>query len=232
MQHFLSRLQGQMASNWNQPALCDYQGDKFTFGDLAKHVARFHVLFHKLGLKKGDKVAICGKNQARWGISFFASITYETVAVPILDNFHIDNISNIINLSESLVVIVDPEIWKKLENIPLPMVKQVISMRDFTPLKCSEEDKTVFENLDNLFQEAYPQGFTSADVNYPTDNDKDLCTGTSYKGDFPKFVCSGKLKLLYEWLQRLGYEISTEEQSMMDGTHAGFHAKEAYDAAK
>lgn len=175
MQHFLSRLQGQMASNWNQPALCDYQGDKFTFGDLAKHVARFHVLFHKLGLKKGDKVAICGKNQARWGISFFASITYETVAVPILDNFHIDNISNIINLSESLVVIVDPEIWKKLENIPLPMVKQVISMRDFTPLKCSEEDKTVFENLDNLFQEAYPQGFTSADVNYPTDNDKDLC---------------------------------------------------------
>ena len=64
------------------------------------------------------------------------------------------------------------------------------------------------------------------------DDAKDLCTGSTYKGNFPEFHCSGKLKLLYEWLQRLGYEISTEEQSMMDGTHAGFHAKEAYDAAK
>lgn len=175
MQHFLSRLQGQMTSNWDQFALCDYQGDKFTFGDLAKHIARFHILFQKLGMKKGDKIAICGKNQARWGISFFSSITYETVAVPILDNFHIDNISNIINLSESVIVITDPEIWKKLENIHLPTVKQVISMRDFTPLKCSEEDKAVFDNLDKFFQEAYPNGFSSSNLHYPTDNDKDLC---------------------------------------------------------
>ncbi len=64
------------------------------------------------------------------------------------------------------------------------------------------------------------------------DSAKDLCTGHTYKGEFPKFICSGKLKLLYEWLQRLGYELSTEELSMMDGSHAGYHAKEAYDAAK
>ena len=63
------------------------------------------------------------------------------------------------------------------------------------------------------------------------DEKKNNCTG-NYKGQFPEYKSSPKLKLLYEWLQRLGYEISTEEQSMMDGTHAGFHAKEAYDAAK
>ena len=175
MQHFLSRLQGQMVSNWDRPALCDYQGDSFTFGDLAEHIARIHIFFRQLGIKKGDKISICGKNQARWGISFFATISYEAVAVPILDNFHIDNISNIVNLSESLILIADPEIWNKLEGISLPTVRLVVSMRDFTPLKCSEEDKSIFSNLDNLFQETYPNGFCSADVEYPTDNDKDLC---------------------------------------------------------
>ncbi len=83
----------------------------------------------------------------------------------------------------------------------------------------------VAEKLDAITDDALPRlvyaGFG--------DNEKDLCTGHCYKGNFPEFQCSGKLKLLYEWLQRLGYEISTEEQSMMDGTHAGFHAKEAYD---
>ena len=147
MQHFLSRLQGQMVSNWDRPALCDYQGDSFTFGDLAEHIARIHIFFRQLGIKKGDKISICGKNQARWGISFFATISYEAVAVPILDNFHIDNISNIVNLSESLILIADPEIWNKLEGISLPTVRLVVSMRDFTPLKCSEEDKSIFSNL-------------------------------------------------------------------------------------
>ena len=86
----------------------------------------------------------------------------------------------------------------------------------------------IAEKIDEITDEKLPRlvyaGFG--------DDAKDLCTGSSYKANFPEFYCSGKLKLLYEWLQRLGYEISSEEQSMMDGTHAGFHAKEAYDAAK
>jgi len=175
MKHYLKRLQEQMVSNWDHPALCDYHGDEFTFGDLAKQIARLHILYHELGLKKGDKVALCAKNQARWGVSFLSICSYEAVAVPILDNFSIDSISNIINLSESIVVITDPEIWSKLENIALPTVKQVISIRDLTPLKCSEDYKAAFEKLEVRFQETYPEGFTSDNVNYPTDNDKDIC---------------------------------------------------------
>lgn len=86
----------------------------------------------------------------------------------------------------------------------------------------------IAEKLDTITDEVLPRlvyaGFG--------DNEKDLCTGHCYKGNFPEYTCSGKLKLIYEWLQLLGYEPSTEEISMMDGSHAGFHAKEAYDAAK
>ena len=80
--HYLSRLEEAIKKNWDRPALGNYRGETFTFGEFATHIAKFHLFFEAIGLKKGDKVALCAKNSARWGITFFAANTYEAVLVP------------------------------------------------------------------------------------------------------------------------------------------------------
>ena len=75
--HYLSRLEQAIRTNWDRPALANYRGESFTFGEFATQIERMHIFFEEIGLKKGDKVALCAKNSARWGITFFAANTYE-----------------------------------------------------------------------------------------------------------------------------------------------------------
>ena len=71
--HYFSRLENTVKANWDGIALANFRGESFTYGDLAKQIARFHVFFETVGLQKGDKVALCAKNSARWGVTFFAA---------------------------------------------------------------------------------------------------------------------------------------------------------------
>ena len=174
MIHYFTRLQKQMKENWNGLALCDYRGEKFTFGRTAETIARFHILFEQLGIAKGEKIAICGKNQARWAVTFLAANTYEAVVVPILANFHPDNICNILNSSEAVLLFADDDIWANLDENVLKGVKTVISLKDFSPIYCSQEASEIFKNLDEAFNEKYPGGFSASDINYPTDNHQNI----------------------------------------------------------
>ena len=88
MKHYFTRLQEQIREHWDAPALSDYKGESFTFGDLAAHIEKFHIFFESAGVKRGDKIAICARNSARWAVSFLAANTYEAVTVPILSDFH------------------------------------------------------------------------------------------------------------------------------------------------
>ena len=82
--HYLYRLEQAIKNNWERTALANFRGESFTFGEMAMRIERLHIFFNEIGLKKGDKVALCAKNSARWGITFFAANTYEAVLVPIL----------------------------------------------------------------------------------------------------------------------------------------------------
>ena len=77
--HYLYRLEQAIKNNWNRTALANFRGETFTFGELAMRIERLHIFFNEIGLKKGDKVALCAKNSALWGITFFAANTYEAV---------------------------------------------------------------------------------------------------------------------------------------------------------
>ena len=92
MKHYFTRFEEAIKANWERPALGNFRGEVFTFGELATQIAKFHVFFEAIGLKKGDKVALCAKNSARWGIAFFSANTYEAVVVPILADFHPESI--------------------------------------------------------------------------------------------------------------------------------------------
>ena len=120
MKHYFTRLQEQIREHWDAPALSDYKGESFTFGDLAAHIEKFHIFFESAGVKRGDKIAICARNSARWAVSFLAANTYEAVTVPILSDFHPDSVNSLVDHSDSIVLITDNDIWKNLISARCP----------------------------------------------------------------------------------------------------------------
>ena len=197
MKHYFTRLQEAMTSNWDRPALGNYRGETFTFGEVATQIAKLHVLYEAIGLKKGDKVALCAKNSARWGIAFFSANTYEAVVVPILADFHPDSVNSLVDHSESTVLFTDTDIWSKLDIEKMPQVRAVVSTADFKLLYAADEKiSKANDNLQELFEKKYPNGYTSADISYPTDNAKDLAiinytsgTTSAPKGVMLRYEC-------------------------------------------
>ena len=197
MKHYLKRLEESIKAYWNNPALGNYGGETFTFGQVATNAEKLHIFFDKIGIKKGDKIALCAKNTARWGMAFISGSSYEAVMVPILADFHPDSVMNLVNHSESVVLYTDNEIWAKLNIAEMPALKAVVSTTDFKLLYgATKEIEEVYNNLDNLLVEKYPNGFSKDDVSYPDGNDKDLAiinytsgTTSSPKGVMLRYEC-------------------------------------------
>ncbi len=197
MKHYFTRLEEAIKANWNNPALANFRGEVFTYGDFATQVEKFHIFFEEIGLKKGDKVALCAKNSARWGVTFFAANTYEAVVVPILADFHPDSVNHLVDHSESLVLLTDTDIWNKLDISKMPMLKAVISSSDFSILYASDDKiQAAHDNVEKLFGEKYPDGFSAADISYPIGNDKELAiinytsgTTSAPKGVMLRYEC-------------------------------------------
>lgn len=164
-----------MRENCECKALSNYHGETYLYKDVAQKIARFHVAFENSGLKKGDRVAICGKNQSNWAVAFLATFTYGAVPVPLLHEFTPANIHNLVSHSESVVLIVDEQIWPALDVDEMPGIRAVVKMNDFSLLTSrSEKCSLAVEHLDELFSARYPQGFNPQTVDYDEAEPDDL----------------------------------------------------------
>ena len=173
--HYLWKLQETVKSCWDKKALCNYGGESFTFCDLAANIEKFHLIFEQSGIRKGDKVAVCARNCARWAVSFLAVNTYGAVAVPILNDFHPDSITHLVDHSGSVAMFVDADIWEKLDIAGMPKLRSVVNVQDFNLLYSADGVmEKAFEGLDAAFEARFPSGFSPADVSYPTDNAEEL----------------------------------------------------------
>lgn len=167
---FLALLEASIKDHWDFPALTDYKGKTYYYKDVAAKIAGMHLIFEQYGLSKGDKVALIGRNQARWGITFFAILSYGAVAVPILSDFKIENVRSIINHSEAKILVTSDVSLDSLLSEEIPMLRTVILMEDFSILKAVQ----TIGNLKRLFIERYPQGFLKKNVSYHKDQQEEL----------------------------------------------------------
>ena len=120
-----------MKKYWNDPVLSNYNGKAFTFKEVAESIERFHIAFQAFGLKKGDKVALCGRNCAEWGIAFLGVATYEAVCVPLLNDFLPESVAHLTDHSESKVLFTDKAIWEKLDKSKMPLLEAAIAIDDY-----------------------------------------------------------------------------------------------------
>jgi long-chain acyl-CoA synthetase len=168
-------LQNSMVANWDRPALTNYQGMTLAYRDVARRMAKIHIAFEQCGLKRGDKVAICSRNQANWGVCFLSAITYGAVAVPILHEFKPGNIHYLVNHSEARVLFVDEVIWEGLSPDEMPDLLVVVQINTLKFLyAATQELADIREHLNEEFGKRYPNNFEPENVNYYQDSADEL----------------------------------------------------------
>lgn len=168
-------IEKSIKENWDRDALSNYQGATLRYKDLAARIRYLQIAFEQCGLKKGDKVALCSRNQANWGVCFLASMTYGAVPVPILHEFKPENIHYLVNHSEAKVFFVDEVIWEGLSESEMPGLEVIVQMNTLNFIYSrSANCVEVRENLANTFQKLYPSGFTPEDVCYVEDKPDEL----------------------------------------------------------
>ena len=161
--------------NWERPAISNYQGVTLKFGDVARRMEKLHIMFEECGLQKGDKVAICSRNQANWAVAFLAAMTYGAVPVPLLHEFKSSNIHHLVNHSEAKILFVDDVIWEGLSETEMPDLHAIIQVNTFKLLYAKDEKITqAREHLNELFGRKYPNVFTADDLNYYEDQPDEL----------------------------------------------------------
>ncbi len=179
----LQTFEKSFKDNFNLPALTDYaSGDTLSYGDFAIKIARIHLLYKACGIKRGDKVAILGKNTPEWVAVFMATITYGAVIVPILNDFNPLDAQHIVNHSEARLLFVNESIFEHMDFSQMPRVEAVVSLdnrqvlEEKAPVDNSKRFSTVISIIPKLFKKVYPGGkFTSQNIKYPEMQPDDLC---------------------------------------------------------
>lgn len=184
-------LESSFKKNWDRPALSNYQGVTLSYGEVASRVAKLHIAFEQCGLRRGDKVAICSKNQANWGVSFLAALTYGAIPVPILHEFKPGNVHYLVNHSDAKVLFVDETVWEGLNPEEMPELQVVVQVNTFKFLYAAKDEYyEVRYHLNESFGKKYPDSFGPEDLNYYEDSADELAiiNYTSGSSGFSKGV--------------------------------------------
>jgi len=170
-------IETSLKNNWNKDALTDYKSSTLQYRDVARRIAKLHILFEEVGLVPGDRVAICDRNSSNWAVTCLASMSYGAVVVPILHEFKADNIHNIVNHSESKLLFCGEQIWENLNESSMPDALGIITMEQFQVVVSRDPklDETR-DHLNELFGRKYPRDFGKDDVKYTSREDENsLC---------------------------------------------------------
>ena len=169
------QLENSFRRNWERAALSNYQGDTLTYAELSSRIARLHLCFEAIGLEHGDKVALCARNQANWGVAFLAAMTYGAVPVPILHEFKPESVQNLVNHSDAKVLFVGESIWAGLNVEEMPELRLAVQVSNLESLFAVDDALLGgYRNVPELFAKRYPEGLKPEHLNYYVDDPEEL----------------------------------------------------------
>lgn len=160
-------IEQSIVRHWDLDALTDYKGTTLQYKDVARKMAKFHIVLEAAGIKQGDKIAVCGRNSAHWAVTFLATVTYGAVIVPILHEFKADNIHNIVNHSEAKLLLVGERVWENLDEKAMPGLIGIALLEDFSVV-VSRHDGLLqaYETRNAIYGERYPCNFRPEHIHY------------------------------------------------------------------
>lgn len=172
---FIQLVEESIRANWDRDALTDYKGATLQYKDVARKIEKMHILFEHAGIKKGDKIALCGRNSANWTATFLGVVTYGAVAVPILHEFKADNVHRIVNHSEARMLFVGDQVWEMFNEAAMPNLEGIIELKNFD-LVVSRSEKLTYarEHLNEEFGKKYPCRFRAEQVSYRREEPEEL----------------------------------------------------------
>ncbi len=189
---FNALIEKSIKEHWDLDALTDYKGTTLQYHDVARKIEKLHIMFEDAGVKRGDKIALCGRNSAAWACAFLATLTYGAIAVPILHEFLPEQIHNIVNHSDAKLLFVGDVVATQVDATKMPGLEGIIYIPDYS-LVVSRTDKLTYarEHLNEMFGKKYPKYFRKEHVSYYHEENPDelaLINYTSGTTGFSKGV--------------------------------------------
>ena len=167
--------------HWNLPALSDYKGITLYYRDVARRIAKIHIVFEEVGVKRGDKIAICSRNQANWAVVFIACLTYGAVPVPILHEFKPSSVEHIVNHSDSKIFFVGSAVLEGVTLTHMPKLSATILLDDFSLVQTKDpKGLETMEHLNELFGRKFPKSFKEDNICYEEESSRDELAMINY----------------------------------------------------
>jgi long-chain acyl-CoA synthetase len=157
-ERLIGYIEQSIRQNWEIEALSNYKEKGYSYREIAGKILKLHILFKGSGIKEGDKIALVGRNSANWCIIYLAAVTYGAVIVPILPDFKPDDLTNIINHSDSRLLFVDDKIYDLLDLTKMPEIIGVFSLDDFRMIISRDQSvKESFSSLEEKYSNSFPE---------------------------------------------------------------------------
>ncbi len=167
-ENLVAYFETSIKKHWDLPALSDYKGDGLTYGEVARKIKKIHILLEKGGIKKGDKIALMGKNSVNWGVTFIAVVSYGAVIVPILPEFKPKDAHHIITHSDSRFLFVAEFIWNNLDIEKMKLIEGAFLLENFSLAHARKKSiEKAALSLEDLCVELYPKGLNPEIFNLP-----------------------------------------------------------------
>ena len=180
-QGFLQLIEDSIKKNWDLDALTDYNGATLQYKDVARKIEKVHIFLEEAGVKKGDKIAICGRNSSHWGVTFLGILSYGAIVVPILHEFKADNIHHIVNHSDARMLYVGDRVWEEINEQEMPRLEGIMLMTDFSVLVARNKKLLhAREHLNEIFGKKYPKNFRPEHVKYYKEQNPDELAMINY----------------------------------------------------
>lgn len=129
-----------LKNNWEKDCFSDYGSDPLTFGEVAGKIKEMHAVFTALNIKKGDKIALCGKNSANWAVIYLSVVTYGAVIVPLLNDFTAEEIHHLVSHSDSKLFFAAEQVVEKIDFSQLSLAEALFSLENMSVVSARDEN--------------------------------------------------------------------------------------------